>query len=203
MKKRRLGFNIKFLKIWYFIYYLCIIIYHSSFFQHFTAQIHDFQSMWCGANSTPFVNQISFKKHFETETLEEEAIRNGVDPRMLSERLEGISKAQYVYSSPTTSANTENSSPKVCHLKTQGWVHNELGLVLEELLVLTRDKTNLNFLWSPTRDTFVICQLGVCQHMHKIINMWKFWLNWSSKLQENKRSKDTLVAQYCVLSSDT
>ena len=159
--------------------------------------------MWCGANSTPFVNQISFKKHFETETLEEEAIRNGVDPRMLSERLEGISKAQYVYSSPTTSANTENSSPKVCHLKTQGWVHNELGLVLEELLVLTRDKTNLNFLWSPTRDTFVICQLGVCQHMHKIINMWKFWLNWSSKLQENKRSKDTLVAQYCVLLSDT
>ncbi|XP_033646598.1 uncharacterized protein LOC117305823 isoform X2 [Asterias rubens] len=48
----------------------------------------------------------------EEETLEEEAIRNGVDPRMLSERLEGISKAQYVYSSPTTSANTENSSPK-------------------------------------------------------------------------------------------
>ncbi|XP_022106431.1 uncharacterized protein LOC110987729 isoform X2 [Acanthaster planci] len=64
-------------------------------------------------NSAPRSRSTSNPPQFnEDESLEEEALRNGVDPRMLSERLEGISKAQYVYSSPTTSANTDNSSPK-------------------------------------------------------------------------------------------
>ncbi|XP_038053965.1 uncharacterized protein LOC119726383 [Patiria miniata] len=64
-------------------------------------------------DSAPRSRSTSNPAHYiEEESLEEEAIRNGVDPRMLSERLEGISKAQYVYSSPTTSANTDNSSPK-------------------------------------------------------------------------------------------
>ena len=31
--------------------------------------------------------------------------------------------------------------------------------------------------------------------MHKITNLWKFGLNWSSKLQENNERKNTLVAQ--------
>ena len=35
--------------------------------------------------------------------------------------------------------------------------------------------------------------------MHKMTNMWKFELNWSSKLQENYERKNT-VAQMCVLS---
>ena len=39
--------------------------------------------------------------------------RNGVDPKMLSERLEGISKAQYVYSSPSVAAASDTSTPKV------------------------------------------------------------------------------------------
>ncbi|XP_072042065.1 protein piccolo-like isoform X2 [Amphiura filiformis] len=38
--------------------------------------------------------------------------RNGVDPKMLSERLEGISKAQYVYSSPSVAAASDSSTPK-------------------------------------------------------------------------------------------
>ena len=36
--------------------------------------------------------------------------------------------------------------------------------------------------------------------MHKLTNLWKFWLNWSSKLQENNDRKNTIVAQICVLS---
>ena len=38
--------------------------------------------------------------------------------------------------------------------------------------------------------THLCCQrpvfpLGVSQHMHKTINLWKFGLMWSSNLQEN------------------
>ena len=36
--------------------------------------------------------------------------------------------------------------------------------------------------------------------MHKITNLWKFWLHRSSKLRENNGRKNTLVAQSCVLS---
>ena len=47
-----------------------------------------------------------------------------------------------------------------------------------------------------TLDTFginlsnTIFSLGVSQHMHKITNLCKFWLNLSPKLQENS---ETLV----------
>ena len=41
--------------------------------------------------------------------------------------------------------------------------------------------------------------LGVSQHMHNIINLWTFWMNRSSKLQENNEEKN-LVVQICVLS---
>ena len=37
--------------------------------------------------------------------------------------------------------------------------------------------------------------LGVSQHMHKIASLWKCWLNWSLKLQENDERKITLVVQ--------
>ena len=40
-----------------------------------------------------------------------------------------------------------------------------------------------------------VFSLGVSQHMHKITNLWKFELNWSSK-------KNTLVKRRCVLSDD-
>ena len=55
-------------------------------------------------------------------------------------------------------------------------------------------------------DTIGNCQrpvfsLGVSQHMHKITNLWKFELNWSSKLRDiNERKKNTLVTRSCVLS---
>ena len=42
--------------------------------------------------------------------------------------------------------------------------------------------------------------LGVSQHKHKITNMWKFELNWLSKLRDNNKRKNTLVTQGCVLS---
>ena len=42
---------------------------------------------------------------------------------------------------------------------------------------------------------------GVSQHnMHKITNLWKFELNWSSKLRDNYAIKNTLVTRICVIS---
>ena len=45
-----------------------------------------------------------------------------------------------------------------------------------------------------TQDTIGNCQrpvfsLGVSQHMHKITNLWKFELNWLSKLRDNNERK--------------
>ena len=53
-------------------------------------------------------------------------------------------------------------------------------------------------------NTFGNCQrpvfsLGV-SHKHKITSLWKFGLNWSSKLRENDERKNTLVGQICLLS---
>ena len=53
--------------------------------------------------------------------------------------------------------------------------------------------------------TFGNCQrpvfsLGVSHHKHKITSLWKFGLNWSSKLRENDERKNTLVGRICVLS---
>ena len=58
---------------------------------------------------------------------------------------------------------------------------------------------------SKGRHTIGNCQrpvfsLGVSQHMHKITNLWKFELNWSSELGENDERKNTLVGRICVLS---
>ena len=41
---------------------------------------------------------------------------------------------------------------------------------------------------------------GVSHHNHKITSLWTFGLNWSSKLRENDKSKNTLVGRICVLS---
>ena len=38
---------------------------------------------------------------------------------------------------------------------------------------------------------------GVSQHLHKTTNLWKNWLNWSSKLQENGR-KTPLLHKVCL-----
>ena len=48
----------------------------------------------------------------------------------------------------------------------------------------------LSPVWLKTLDNIGNCQrpvflLGVSQHMHKITNLWKFELNWSSKLRDN------------------
>ena len=56
-----------------------------------------------------------------------------------------------------------------------------------------------------TLDTIGNCQRpvfsrGVSQHIHKITNLWKFELGWSSKLRDNNGRKDTLVTQTCLLS---
>ena len=59
-------------------------------------------------------------------------------------------------------------------------------------------------------DTFGNCQrpvfsLGVSQHMHKISSLWKFKLNWSSKLRDNNERKKhpchmKLCAFRCLIS---
>ena len=51
--------------------------------------------------------------------------------------------------------------------------------------------------------TLVNCQslafkVGVSQHMHKIRNLWKFELNWSSNLRDNNERKNTIVTRSCV-----
>ena len=56
-----------------------------------------------------------------------------------------------------------------------------------------------------TLDTIGNCQrtvfsLGVSQHMHKITNLWKFELKWSSKVQDMNELKNTIVTRSCVLS---
>ena len=61
-----------------------------------------------------------------------------------------------------------------------------------------------------TLDTIGNCQrpvfsLGVSKHMHKITNLWKFELNWSSKLQDNNERKKyrchmKLCAFRCLIS---
>ena len=60
--------------------------------------------------------------------------------------------------------------------------------------------TNLNFSFK-TPDTFGNCQkpdspFGLPQHMHKIENLWKFGLNWSSKFQKNSERKKTLLSKF-------
>lgn len=46
-----------------------------------------------------------------------------------------------------------------------------------------------------------VSSFGLSQHTkHKIINLWTFGLNLSSKLQINNERTNTLVAQSCVLS---
>ena len=57
------------------------------------------------------------------------------------------------------------------------------------------------------RYTIGICQrpvfsLGLSQHMHKITNLLKFELNWSSELGENDERKNTLVDGRIVVLSD-
>ena len=37
-----------------------------------------------------------------------------------------------------------------------------------------------------------VFSLGISQHMHQITNLWTFWLNRSSKLQENNERKTNL-----------
>ena len=45
----------------------------------------------------------------------------------------------------------------------------------------------------------LVFSLGVSQHRHKITNLWKLDLHWSSKLRENDERKNTLVGRICVL----
>ena len=56
------------------------------------------------------------------------------------------------------------------------------------------------------KDTIGNCQrqvssLGVSKHMHTLTNLWKFELNWSSKLRDMNEIKNTLVTRSCVLSN--
>ena len=57
---------------------------------------------------------------------------------------------------------------------------------------------NYKLYYLKGRYTFRNCQrpvfsLRVSQHKHKITSLWKFELNWSSKLRENDERKNTLV----------
>ena len=66
-------------------------------------------------------------------------------------------------------------------------------------LVLLRRKVLTNIFCLKALDTFVNCERpvfspGLSQHMHKIINLRKYWLYWSSKLQENSEIRNTLIA---------
>ena len=66
-------------------------------------------------------------------------------------------------------------------------------------------QTNLKTFCLKGRYTFgnfqrPVSSLGVSHYKHKITNLWKFELNWSSELRENDERKNTLVGQICVLS---
>ena len=70
---------------------------------------------------------------------------------------------------------------------------------------LLNNNTSVVTLTLKGRYTFGNCQrpvfsLGVSHHKHKITSLWKFGLNWSSKLRENDERKNTLVGRICVLS---
>ena len=88
--------------------------------------------------------------------------------------------------------------------------HGKIYLFSGNFLQNQRGKkeTNKHLLESPllkTLDTIGDCQkpvfsIDVAHHMHKLTNLWKFELNWSSKLQDNNERKNTLVTQSFVLS---
>ena len=73
------------------------------------------------------------------------------------------------------------------------WLHLTLSL-------------SIDFPFPKALDTFGYCQrpvfsLGISQYKHKITNLWKFKLNWLSKLRDNnERRKKTLVTWSCALS---
>ena len=48
-----------------------------------------------------------------------------------------------------------------------------------------------------------VFSLGVSQHMHKITNLWKFELDWSSELRDNYERKNTLITRSCMLDFET
>ena len=89
---------------------------------------------------------------------------------------------------------------------------------LSTIIIFKRCKFNVN-LWTlcflsykkyidplKTLDTIGNCQrqvfsLDVSQHTHKITNLWKFELNWSSKLRDiNQRKNTKLCAFRCLIS---
>ena len=63
-------------------------------------------------------------------------------------------------------------------------------------------RTNGNYFKETTLDTIGNCQRPVFslrEYQHKITNLRKFQLNWSSKLWDNNERINTLVTQSCVL----
>ena len=63
------------------------------------------------------------------------------------------------------------------------------------------------WLGSKRHWTFGNCQrpvfsLGVFQHMQKMTSLWKCWLNWSLKLQNNNKTKRKTPCRHNSVSSD-
>ena len=60
-----------------------------------------------------------------------------------------------------------------------------------------RIKDNGHF-WQLSKTSLLTWCISTC-NVHKITELWKFELNWSSKLQDNNVRKNTLVARNCML----
>ena len=82
---------------------------------------------------------------------------------------------------------------------------NKKCILTEIAVILSKPLGPLKVSWVfKTLDTIGNCQrlifsLGVSPHMHEATNLWKFELNWSSKLRENNERKNTLVTRSCLL----
>ena len=77
------------------------------------------------------------------------------------------------------------------------WLYNDTNNTI------TRDyyRRALNILDTIGNCQRTVVSLGVTQHVHKIINLWKYELNWWSKLQanyDNKRKKHPCHTKLCA-----
>ena len=89
----------------------------------------------------------------------------------------------------------------ICEVGQQCSLHRSLHHCLFNLVMIESYINKHNNLKAV--DTFGNCRksvfsLGVSQHMHKITNLWKFELDWSSELRDNYERKKTPLSHKVV-----
>ena len=90
-----------------------------------------------------------------------------------------------------TSHDRDNLSPD----KHISWQWRAWGLILKVLpsIDFCQRSADLKGRYTIGKCQRPVFSLGVSQHKHKITSLWKFELNWSSKLRENDKRKNTPV----------